>query len=85
MHGATDYHEVLREKLQILLAGLRAQCPQQFEARVYADTGPLNERVLAKYAGLGWLGKNTLLLNQRVGIILFSWRNFNHSRIAAVP
>jgi epoxyqueuosine reductase len=67
----TDYHEVLREKLDILLAGLRAESPQQFEARVYADTGPLNERVLAKYAGLGWLGKNTLLLNQELGSFFF--------------
>jgi epoxyqueuosine reductase len=66
-----DYHEVLREKLEILLAGLRAQCPQQFEARVYADTGPINERVLAKHAGLGWLGKNTLLLNQELGSFFF--------------
>ncbi len=66
-----DYHEVLREKLELLLAGLRAQCPQQFEARVYADTGPVNERVLAKYAGLGWLGKNTLLLNQELGSFFF--------------
>ncbi len=66
-----DYHEVLREKLEILLAGLRAQCPQPFDARIYADTGPVNERVLAKHAGLGWLGKNTLLLNQELGSFFF--------------
>src|SRR5260221_255851 len=39
--------------------------------RVYADTGPLQERIFAKYAGLGWLGKNTLLLNQRLGSWIF--------------
>jgi epoxyqueuosine reductase len=66
-----DYHDVLREKLQMLLDALRAQHPQPFEARIYADTGPINERVLAKHAGLGWLGKNTLLLNERIGSFFF--------------
>ncbi len=66
-----DYHDVLREKLQMLLDGLREQHPQLFEARIYADTGPINERVLAKHAGLGWLGKNTLLLNERIGSFFF--------------
>ena len=66
-----DYHEVLREKLQMLLDGLRDQHSQPFEARIYADTGPINERVLAKHAGLGWLGKNTLLLNERIGSFFF--------------
>ncbi len=54
-----------------MLDGLRDQYPQPFEARIYADTGPINERVLAKHAGLGWLGKNTLLLNERIGSFFF--------------
>lgn len=62
-----DYHDVLREKLDKLLASLRAHFVEAFEARIYADTGPVQERVLGKYAGLGWLGKNTLLLNQKIG------------------
>ena len=66
-----DYHEVLGEKLQRMLDGLRDQYPQPFEARIYADTGPINERVLATHAGLGWLGKNTLLLNERMGSFFF--------------
>jgi epoxyqueuosine reductase len=66
-----DYHDVLREKLQLLLDSLREQYPQPFEARIYSDTGPINERVLAKHAGLGWLGKNTLLLNERIGSFFF--------------
>jgi epoxyqueuosine reductase len=66
-----DYHDVLRGKLQSLLDGLRDQHPHPFEARIYADTGPINERVLAKHAGLGWLGKNTLLLNERIGSFFF--------------
>ena len=54
-----------------MLDELRDQYPQPFEARIYADTGPINERVLAKHAGLGWLGKNTLLLNERIGSFFF--------------
>ena len=66
-----DYHEVLGAKLEALLEELRAQYTGPFEARVYTDTGPINERVLAKHAGLGWLGKNTLLLNERLGSLFF--------------
>ena len=66
-----DYHEVLRERLNNLAAALRGHFAESSEARVYADTGPLQERILAKYAGLGWLGKNTLLLNQRLGSWIF--------------
>ncbi len=66
-----DYHEVLQEKLRELAAGLRERFAEPFEARIYADTGPLQERIFAKYAGLGWLGKNTLLLNQRLGSWIF--------------
>ncbi len=66
-----DYHEVLREKLSELTVTLRQRFTEPFEARVYVDTGPLQERVFAKYAGLGWLGKNTLLLNSRLGSWFF--------------
>jgi len=50
---------------------LRKNCHEPFEARTYADTGPIQERILAKYAGLGWLAKNTLLLNQQLGSWFF--------------
>lgn len=66
-----DYHDVLREKLQLMLQALREQHPAPFEARIYADTGPINERILAKHAGLGWLGKNSLLLHERLGSFFF--------------
>jgi epoxyqueuosine reductase len=66
-----DYHEVLWDKLNGLLAALREQIAGPFSARAYADTGPVSERILAKYAGLGWLGKNTLLLNQSQGSFFF--------------
>jgi epoxyqueuosine reductase len=66
-----DYHEVIWEKLNALSAALRAEFPQPFEARAYADTGPVAERIFAKHAGIGWLGKNTLLLNETLGSWLF--------------
>jgi epoxyqueuosine reductase len=66
-----DYHEALWEKLNALVVEMQEYFPAPFEARGYADTGPVNERVLAKHAGLGWLGKNTLLLNQWIGSYFF--------------
>ncbi len=66
-----DYHDVLGEKLETLLAAMRAQFTEAFEARAYVDTGPVVERVAAKYAGLGWLAKNTCLINEQLGSWLF--------------
>jgi len=66
-----DYHEVVWEKLNALAAFLREQFPEPFALRAYADTGPVAERIFAKHAGLGWLGKNTLLLNESLGSWFF--------------
>jgi epoxyqueuosine reductase len=66
-----DYHEVLREKLNAFVARMHAQWCEPFEARAYVDTGPVVERVAAKYAGLGWLAKNTCLINEQLGSWLF--------------
>jgi epoxyqueuosine reductase len=66
-----DYHKVLGEKLHALIEKLRQEFPEPFEARAYVDTGPIIERVAAKYAGLGWLAKNTCLINENVGSWLF--------------
>ena len=66
-----DYHEIMWSRLNGLEAELREEFGEGFVSRAYADTGPVAERVLAKYAGLGWLGKNTLLLNETMGSWLF--------------
>src|SRR5579885_2085090 len=62
-----DYHDLMRERLERLLAELRTAAPCAFEAKVYVDTGPLLERAVAHAAGLGWFGKNTCLIHQKIG------------------
>jgi epoxyqueuosine reductase len=66
-----DYHTVLGDKLQALVAFIRDQEGGDAQARWYVDTGPILERELAWRAGLGWPGKNTNLINRRVGSWLF--------------
>ena len=66
-----DYHDVLKPKLDGLVSWLRAELHQDFQSRVYVDTGPVLERLAAKHAGLGWLAKNTCLINQQLGSWLF--------------
>jgi epoxyqueuosine reductase len=66
-----DYHEVILRRLNALIDEMRGRFAEPFEARAYVDTGPIIERVAAKYAGLGWLAKNTCLINQKLGSWLF--------------
>jgi epoxyqueuosine reductase len=66
-----DYHAVIGERLQALVAWMRAAEGEEFETRTYTDTGPVQERVYAHQAGLGWIGKHTCLINDRLGSWLF--------------
>jgi epoxyqueuosine reductase len=70
-----DYHDVLRSRLNVLVAEMRERfeesSDESFEALAYADTGPIQERVFANHAGIGWIGKNTLVLNQQMGSWFF--------------
>jgi len=69
--GGDDYHDVLRERLRALGLALEAEAAEPVRWRAYVDTGPVLERALAARAGLGWIGKNTLLLHPRLGSYLF--------------
>jgi len=76
-----DYHEVVMGRLRVVEESLHEMlytsdhCPpttdHRLQTRAYVDTGPLVERVYAKYAGVGWIGKNTCIINQKLGSWLF--------------
>src|SRR5580704_11505747 len=70
--GEQDYHESVMPRLRRVEAALRAAAgADDLITRCYVDTGPIVERVAAKYAGIGWIGKNTCLINQKVGSWFF--------------
>jgi epoxyqueuosine reductase len=70
-----DYHDVLLRKLRLVESALQKAVENcgagPLQTRCYVDTGPFVERIYAKYAGLGWIGKNTCLINQELGSWLF--------------
>jgi epoxyqueuosine reductase len=66
-----DYHQVLRRSLRRVVDGLRAESPETFEWKICVDTAPLLERAYARHAGLGWIAKNTCLINQAMGSWFF--------------
>lgn len=79
-----DYHDVVLNRLRrvetklrtLVLSGSESRdgesfCPVDLRTWCYVDTGPVVERVYAKYAGVGWIGKNTCILNQQMGSWLF--------------
>jgi epoxyqueuosine reductase len=69
-----DYHEAVMRRLRVVEKSLRdavGDAASELQTRCYVDTGPLVERVYAKYAGVGWIGKNACILNQKLGSWLF--------------
>jgi len=66
-----DYHDVIGRRLEQLISWMREQSSEPFEARAYVDTGPVQERVYAQHAGIGWIGKNTCVINPEVGSWIF--------------
>jgi epoxyqueuosine reductase len=66
-----DYHDVIDRRLRALLTWMHEVSPEAFDARAYVDTGPVQERVYAQYAGLGWIGRNTCLINPQLGSWVF--------------
>ena len=66
-----DYHDVIESKLRALHRCVEADAGRSIAGKPYVDTGPLLERDLARRAGLGWFGKNTNLLNPKLGSFFF--------------
>src|SRR5690606_9457401 len=67
-----DYHKVIKPKLLSLLRWLEEELGRELPAaRAYVDTGPVLERELARRAGLGWFGRNTMLIHPRRGSYFF--------------
>ena len=72
--GSKDYHEALLPRLQQVEAAVKRLAAEReltIETRSYVDTGPILERVYARHAGIGWIGKNTCIIHQKLGSWLF--------------
>ncbi len=65
-----DYHKILKKKLKRLLAAIRER-DEAVEGRLFVDTAPIQDKLWAQQAGLGWQGKNTNIINCRYGSWLF--------------
>jgi epoxyqueuosine reductase len=67
---STDYHAVIEPRLEHLADAIRVAAPGA-RTRCYVDAGPVPERELAQLAGLGWIGKNMMLIHPRIGSFTF--------------
>jgi len=65
-----DYHRVLKKMLKKLFKFIKELYPEA-EGRYFVDTGPTMEKELARLAGLGWIRKNTLIINKNIGSYIF--------------
>ena len=70
-----DYHKVIRNRLKTLVKKIRDHCESRgfhhFDSRVFTDSAPILEKALAEKSGLGWIGKHTLLINEKEGSWFF--------------
>jgi epoxyqueuosine reductase len=78
-----DYHTVMHQKLDELGRWFVAESDGAVRTRSYVDTGPVLERDLARRAGLGWFGKNTNLINPRLGSFFFIGALFTDAELEA--
>ncbi len=67
----SDYHPIIEKRLEDLVSFIEKRVGNPFPNRWYVDTGPILERELAQRAGLGWIGKNTCLINPKHGSFFF--------------
>lgn len=68
--SGVDYHDAVMRRLRMVESALK-DVAGDVTTRCYVDTGPIVERVVAKYAGIGWIGKNTCIIHQKKGSWLF--------------
>ena len=66
-----DYHDIIPPRLKQIVEFIEEQVGQPVPNRYYTDTGPILERELAQRAGLGWIGKNSMLINPQAGSTFF--------------
>jgi epoxyqueuosine reductase len=66
-----DYHKVVMRRLDRLIGWMHEAHRDPFEAAPYVDTGPVQERVFAMHAGIGWIGKNCCVINPELGSFIF--------------
>lgn len=78
-----DYHKLMRKRLARLADWLREQAGGQY--RVFVDSAPVLERALAERGGLGWIAKNTMLINERAGSWFFLGEIYTDLPLAADP
>lgn len=69
--GGEDYHDLMLDRLRALAGGMEALAGRELALRSYVDTGPVLERAFGARAGLGWIGKNTCLINPELGSRFF--------------
>ncbi|MEE9143829.1 MAG: QueG-associated DUF1730 domain-containing protein, partial [Candidatus Binatia bacterium] len=85
-----DYHDIIKERLGKLLDIIKGTCPEltvgscsePIEGRVFVDSGPVLERDLAGVAGIGWIGKNTMLISPQKGSWFFLGELFLNIELA---
>ena len=74
-----DYHDLMKAKLDALLARIRELHAEPLQGRAFVDSGPVLERDIAGVAGLGWIGKNTHLISPKKGSWFFFGRIVSRS------
>ncbi len=82
--GRRDYHDLIHERLSEIVTALNRMFPNT-RSRGVVDTAPLLERGFAQLAGLGWIGKNTLLLNRELGSYFFLSAVLTQADLPATP
>lgn len=80
-----DYHKLMRKRLAKLAEDLRIFAEQEYDFRAFVDSAPVLERAIAEQSGLGWIGKNTMLINSSAGSWFFLGELFTNLPIPIDP